>query len=60
MMHHSIYNSCDDNEVSEVITKIFKVNVRYQKNRTLAVTAIDDLEEQKNILNVLLLQTVKT
>ena len=59
MMHHSVDNGCGDDGVSEVIAEVFKVNVRCQKGRTLAVTAVDDLEEQGGIFSVLLLYPVK-
>ena len=59
MMHHSIYNRGGDDGISEVIAEVLEVNVRCQKCRTLAVTAVDDLEEQRGIFGVLLLQPVK-
>ena len=59
MMHHSVYNGRRDDGVSQVIPQILEGNVRRQKRRSLAVTAVDDLEEQGGILGVLLLQAVK-
>ena len=60
MMYHSVYNGCCDDGVSEVIAEIFKVNVRCEKCRTFAVTAVDDLEEKRGMFAVLLLQPVKS
>lgn len=60
MMHHAIYNRSGDDGVSEVIAEVFKVNVRCQKCRTFAVTTVDDLEEERGIFAVLLLQSIKT
>lgn len=59
MMHHAIDNGSGDDGVSEVITEVLKVNVRCEKCRTFAVTAVDDLEEKRGIFGVLLLQPVK-
>ena len=58
-MHHSVYNGCGDDGVSQVIAEVLEGNVRGQQGRSLAVTAVDDLEEQRGILGVLLLQAVK-
>jgi len=54
-MHHAIYNRGGDNGISEVIAQFLEVNVRSEQCRTLAVTAVDDLEEQGGIFCVLLL-----
>jgi len=59
MMHHAIDNRGGDDGVSEVIAQFLKADVGRENGRTLAVTAIDDLEEQRGILTVLLLQPVK-
>ena len=59
MMHHAIYNGGGDNGVSEVIAEVREVDVRCEKCRTLAITAVDDLEEQRGIFSVLLLDPVK-
>ena len=59
MMHHAIDNRGGDDGISEVIAEVLEVNVRCEKCRTLAVTAVDDLEEQRGIFGVLLLQPVK-
>ena len=59
-MHHSINDSRCDDGVSQVIAEVLKVNVRCEKGRTFAVTAVDDLEEERGIFAVLLLQPVKT
>jgi len=59
MMHHAIYNRGGDDGISEVITEVLEVNVRREQRRTFTVTAVDDLEEQRGIFSVLLLQPVK-
>jgi len=59
MMHHAIYNRGGDNGISEVIAQFLEVDVRREQCRTLAVTAVDDLEEQGGIFGILLLQPVK-
>jgi len=59
MMHHSIDNRSSDDRVSEVIAEVLPIDVRCQKCRTLAVTAVDDLEEQRGMFGVLLLKPVK-
>ena len=59
MMHHAIYNRGGDDGVSEVIAEVLEIDVRCEKCRTLAVTAVDDLEEQGGIFSVLLLYPVK-
>ena len=60
MMHHSVYNGCSDDGISEVIAEVLEANVRSKQCRTLAVTAVDDLEEQRGIFSVLLLQPIKS
>ena len=59
MMHHPIDNGGGDNGVSEVIAQVLEVNVRCEQGRPFAVTAVDDLEEERGIFGVLLLQAVK-
>ena len=59
MMHHAIDNRGGDNGISQVIAKVFKIDVRCQKCGTFAVAAVDDLEEQRGIWGVPLLQPVK-
>jgi len=59
MMHHAVDDGGGDDGISEVIAKVFKIDVRCQKCRTFAVAAVDDLEEQRGILGVLLLDPVK-
>ncbi len=58
-MHHSVYNSGSDDGVSQIIAEVFKINIGCQNDRTLAVTAVDDLEEERGIFAVLLLQPIK-
>ncbi len=60
MVHHAIYNRGGDNRISEVIAEFLEANIGCENDRTLAVTAIDDLEEQRGILAVLLLQPIKS
>ena len=59
MMHHAIHNRSGDNGVSEVIAKVFEVDVRCKQCRTLAVAAVDDLEEEGGVPRVLLFQPVE-
>ena len=59
MVHHAIHNRGSDNRISEVIAEFLEANIRCKNDRTLAVTAIDDLEEQRGILAALLLQPIK-
>ena len=59
MMHHAIDDGGGDDGISEVIAKVFKIDVCCQKCRTFAVTAVDDLEEERGVFGVLLLQPVK-
>ena len=59
MMHHTIDNCGGDDGITEVIAEVLEVDVRCEKCRTLAVTAVDDLEEQRGMFGVLLLQPVK-
>ncbi len=59
MMDHAIDNRSGDDGVSEVIAEVFEVDVCCEKCRTFAVTAIDDLEEERGIFSILLLQPVK-
>jgi len=58
-MYHAIDNRGSDDGVSEVITEVLEVDVGREKCRTLAVAAVDDLEEERSILSVLLLQPIK-
>ena len=58
-MHHAIDNRGGDDGISEVIAEVLEVDVRREQGRTLAVTAVDDLEEQRGIFGILLLQPVK-
>lgn len=59
MMHHAVYDGGGDNGVAKIITKVFKVDVRSQKRRSFAVAAVYDLEEQRGVFCILLLQPVK-
>jgi len=59
MMHHAIDNGGGHNRISEVIAKLLESNVSREDGRTLAVTAVDDLKEQRGILTVLLFQPIK-
>jgi len=59
MMHHAIHNGGGNDGVSEVIAEVLEVDVGREQCRPLAVTAVDDLEEQRGIFSVLLLQPVK-
>jgi len=55
MMHHAIHNGGGGDGITEVIAEVLEVDVRCEKCRTLAVTAVDDLEEQRGMFGVLLL-----
>ncbi len=59
MMHHAIYDSGGDNGVAKIITKVFEVDVSGEKCGALAVTAVYDLEEQRGVFCIVLLQPVK-
>ena len=59
MMHHAIDNGSGDDGVSEVIPEVFEVDVRCQKCRILAVTAVDDLEEERGMFGLLLLDPIE-
>ena len=58
-MNQAIDNRGGNNGVSEVIAEVLEVDVGRKQGRTLAVTAVDDLEEQRGMFRVLLLQPVK-
>jgi len=59
MMHHAVNNRGGDDGITEVIAEVLEVDVRCEKCRTLTVTAVDDLEEQRSMFGVLLLEPVK-
>jgi len=59
MMDHAIYNGSSDDGISEVITEVLPIDICREQCRTLAVTAVDDLEEQRGIFCILLLQPIK-
>jgi len=58
-MHHAIDNRGGNNGISEVIAEVFKIDVGREQCRTFAVTTVDNLEEQRGIFGVLLLQPIK-
>ncbi len=49
MMHHAIHNGGGGDGITEVIAEVLEVDVRCEKCRALAVTAVDDLEEQRGV-----------
>lgn len=59
MMHHAVNNRSGDDGISEVIAEVLPIDICRKQRRTFAVTAVDDLEEQRSIFSVLLLQPVK-
>lgn len=59
MMYHAIHNGGGGDGITEVIAEVLEVNVRSEQCGTFAVTAVDDLEEQRGIFSVLLLDPVK-
>ena len=58
-MHHAIDNRGGDHGISEVIPEVLEVDVGRKQGRALAVTAVNDLEEQRGMFGVLLLDPVK-
>lgn len=60
MMHHAVYDGSCDHGVSEIIAKFLEVDVCGDQCGSFAVTAIYDLEKQRGVLCVLLLQPIKT
>ncbi len=58
-MDHAIDNRSGDNGISEVIAEFLEADVRRENGRTFAVAAVDDFEEERGILGVLLLQPIK-
>jgi hypothetical protein len=59
MMHHTVNNRGGDDRISEVIAEVLPIDICSEQSGTLAVTAVDDLEEQRGMFRVLLLQPVK-
>ena len=59
MMHHTVHDSGGDDGVTKIITKVLEVDVRGQKCGALTVAAVYDLEEQRGVFCILLLQPVK-
>ena len=59
MMDHAIDNRSGDHGISEVIAEFLEANIGCQNGRTLAVAAVDDFEEERGILGVLLFQPIK-
>jgi len=59
MVHHTIDNRGGDNRISEIIAEFLEANIGCKNGRTLAVPAIDDLEEQRGIFAVLLFQPIE-
>jgi len=59
MMHHAVNNRGGDDGITEVIAEVFPIDICREQRRTLTVTAVDDLEEQRSMFGVLLLEPVK-
>jgi len=59
MVHHAIDNRGGDDGISEVIAEVLPIDICREQSRTFTVTAVDDLEEQRGIFSVLLLEPVK-
>ena len=59
MMDHAIDDGGGNDGISEVITEVLPVDIGCQKCRTLAVTAVDDLEEERGMFGLLLLDPVE-
>jgi len=60
MMHHAVNNRGGDDGITKVIAEVLPIDICSEQCRTLAVTAVDDLEEQRGMFSVLLLEPVKT
>jgi hypothetical protein len=58
-MHHAVYDCGSDYGIAKIIPKVFEVDVGGEKGRSLAVAAVYDLEEQRSVFCILLLQPVK-
>ena len=59
MMHHAVNNRGGDDGISEVIAEVLPIDICREQRRTFTVTAVDDLEEQRGMFSVLLLEPVK-
>ena len=59
VMDHAVHDGGGDDRVAEVITKLFKPDVRRHERARFAVPAVDDLEEERVVPGVLLLQAVE-
>lgn len=59
MMHHAVYDSGSDDRVAKIIAKVLEVNVGCEQCRSFAIAAVYDLEEQRGVFCILLLQPVK-
>jgi hypothetical protein len=58
MIHHAIYNGGGNDGVFGIIAKVLEVCS--EQGRAFAVTAVDDLEEQRCVFCVLLFEPVCT
>lgn len=59
MMHHAIYNRGRDDGVSEIVAEILEIDVSREQCRPFAITTVDDLEEERSIFGVLLLDPIE-
>lgn len=59
MVDHAVDDGSGDDGVAEIVTELFKVNVRSEECGRLAVAAVDDLEEEGGVASVVLLQAIE-
>ena len=59
MMHHAVNNRGGDNGIPEVIAEVLPIDICREQCRTFAVTAVDNLEEERGMFGVLLFEAVK-
>lgn len=59
MMHHAIHDSGGDHGIAEVVAELAEPYVRCHQRGSLAITAVNDLKEQRGVFGVLLLQPIE-
>ena len=59
VVHHAVHNSGGDHRVAQVISEFFKIDIRSDERGSLAVPAVDDLEEEGCVPGIMLLKTVE-
>jgi hypothetical protein len=58
--NHAVYDSGGDDRVAEVIAEVLEVDVCGEQGRAFTVPAVYDLEEQRGVPSILLLQPVES